>query len=52
MKRHSKWLALLLILSSPLFAFSGCGGGEAEHPEEETTKVPAEVQAVIDNVVS
>jgi hypothetical protein len=52
MKRHSKWLMALLVMSMVLFAFAGCGGGEAEPPEEVSDDIPAEVQAVIDNTVA
>ncbi|GAB1476594.1 hypothetical protein MASR2M70_14300 [Bacillota bacterium] len=51
MRRHSKWFLLVLVFT--LFAFAGCGGGgEAEVPGDGGEAIPAEVQAVIDNVTS
>lgn len=56
MKKHSKWLMVLLVLALALFAFAGCGGnGGEEEPidiEDETPEIPAEVQAVMDHVTS
>ena len=56
MRKHSKWLRVLLVLALALFAFAGCGGnGGEEEPidiEDETPEIPAEVQAVMDHVTS
>lgn len=54
MKKRSTRLLLLLVFALSMFAISACGnGGEGDvNPPDNTGEIPAEVQAVIDNVTS